>query len=389
MVGLLARIFIRNFSDYGDADVRRGYGILCGAIGVAINVALCVFKFVFGVAASSVAMVADAFNNLTDAASSVVQMAGFKMASKGPDGRHPYGHGRMEYVAGLVISFLIVYVGVELVRKSVSSFSSPREVAFSVSSGAVMAVSMAAKLYMFIFNRRVGRKISSVAMEATARDSLGDVAVTAVALAGMAFSSLTDFPLDAVGGALVGVFILRNGVVSFRDTVSPLIGEGASAGLVGEIERVALSHHPIFEIHDVMVHDYGPGRMVVSLHAEVPGNVDVFALHDALDAAERDISMKFGCQALIHMDPVDVGNGRLMEIRDIVREEAEKVDPGLKVHDVRMVETNEGRRLYFELLKPPALGIPDRELGERMRSAVQERVPEAECVVREINTAYI
>ena len=155
MVGLLARIFIRNFSDYGDADVRRGYGILCGAIGVAINVALCVFKFVFGVAASSVAMVADAFNNLTDAASSVVQMAGFKMASKGPDGRHPYGHGRMEYVAGLVISFLIVYVGVELVRKSVSSFSSPREVAFSVSSGAVMAVSMAAKLYMFIFNRRV------------------------------------------------------------------------------------------------------------------------------------------------------------------------------------------------------------------------------------------
>lgn len=389
MVGLLARIFIRNYSDYGDPDVRRGYGMVCGALGVAINVALCVFKFVFGMAVSSVAMVADALNNLTDAASSAVQMVGFKMASKGPDGRHPYGHGRVEYVAGLVISFLIVYVGLELVRKSASAFSSPREVSISVPSVAVMAVSMAAKLYMFLFNRRVGRRISSVAMEATAMDSLGDVAVTAVALAGMSFSRLTDFPLDAVGGALVGVFILRNGVVSFRGTVSPLIGEGASAGLVGEIERVALSHPPIFEIHDVMVHDYGPGRMVVSLHAEVPGNVDVFVLHDALDAAERDISQKFGCQALIHMDPVDVGNGRLMEIRGIVREEAGKVDPGLKVHDVRMVETHEGRRLYFELLRPPALGISDRELGERVRSAVQERVPEAECVIREINTAYI
>ena len=389
MVGILARMFLGKPVDYGDPAVRRRCGVVCGVEGVVLNVLLCAAKFVLGGVSSSVATVADAFNNLFDAASSVVQIAAFRLAAKEPDREHPFGHGRIEYIAGLVISFMIVYTGIELVRRSVVCIMDPEGVVFSWAALAVMGCAVLVKVYIYFYNHSIGKKISSVAMEATARDSLGDVVVTCVVMAGMVSSRFTDFPVDAVCGVAVGGFIVKNGVASFRDTVSPLMGLAATQEFVDRVEGIALGHKPIFEIHDVMVHDYGPGRRMVSLHAEVPGDVDVFELHDALDACEEDIFRILGCRAVIHMDPVDLNDSRLMEIKSIIREEAGKIDPDLKVHDVRLVEKGGEKKILFELLRPPALKMKDGELCAKVCGAVRSRLPDMECVVREINTAYL
>lgn len=389
MVALLARIFIGKPGDYQDPGVRQKYGVLCGTVGVVLNIILCSAKFVLGAMTSSVATVADAFNNLFDAASSVIQIAAFRLASKKPDREHPFGHGRIEYIAGLVISFLILYTGIELVRKSIMCIMNPESVVFSWAALAVMGCAVLVKVYIYIYNHSVGKKISSVAMEATAKDSLGDVVVTCVVMAGMVSSRFTDFPVDAVCGIAVGGFIVKNGVSSFRDTVSPLMGLAATQEFVDRVEEIALGHKPIFEIHDVMVHDYGPGRRMVSLHAEVPGDVDVFELHDALDSCEEDIFRILGCRAVIHMDPVDLNDSRLMEIKKIIREEAGKIDPDLNVHDVRLVEKGGEKKILFELLKPPSLKMKDEELCTMVCGAVRMRLPDMECEVREINTAYL
>ncbi len=389
MIKLLAKIFIKDYSNYSDSLVRRKYGILCGFAGVFFNVFLSVLKFIFGSLASSVAMIADSLNNLSDAASSLVQVLGFKLASKKPDREHPFGHGRIEYIAGLIISFFILYMGLELIKRSIKGIINPESVQFSIQSLVVMAFSIALKIYIYFYNHFLGKKINSVAMEATARDSLGDVLVTSVVFAGIICSRFTSLPLDAAGGLVVALFILKSGVETFKDTVSPLLGEGTTQAFFDELEKIALSHKPISEIHDVVVHEYGPGIRVVTLHAEVPGNVDIFELHDAIDAAEEDIAQKLGCQILIHMDPVDVDNERLTQIKKIVNEEVLNIDSGIKAHDIRIVRSDGVSKLYFELLKPPLLNISDNELKERLVNAVHARVPDLECIVKEINDAYL
>lgn len=389
MVGILAAIFIGNPRDYADTDVRRRYGMICGILGVVLNVMLCTAKFILGSSVGSVAMTADAFNNLSDAAGSVIQTVGFKMASKKPDREHPFGHGRMEYLAGLVIAFLILYMGVELVRRSFAALSEPPRVEFSVPSLLMMGAAVLVKLYIYLYNHSVGRKIGSVAMEATARDSLGDMAVSTVVAAGMACAPFTSVPVDAIGGMLVGLFVLKNGISSLKETVSPLLGMAATQEFVDRISEVALSHGPIIGVHDVTVHDYGPGRMMVSLHAEVPGDVDIFELHDALDDAEEDISRTFGCHAVIHMDPVDLHDGRLSELKSILVSKAEEMDPGLKVHDVRISRRGGRERLVFELMKPPEMKASDGEIRERILSSMASAVPDLECVIREIDGPYL
>ena len=428
MIKLLARICIKNSHDYESPAVREKYGILCGFVGVFLNILLSTGKFIFGTLVASVAMVADALNNLSDAASSLVQIVGFKLASKKPDREHPFGHGRMEYVAGLVITFLILYMGVELVKRSIMAIIHPEPLEFSVISIFVMIFSILVKIYMYFYNHLIGRKIDSVAMEATAKDSLSDVVATSVVLLSVGLSPFTKLPLDGIGGVIVGLFIFKNGIDSLKDTMSPLLGQAATQKFVNQLEEEALLHPPISEIHDVMVHDYGPGKRIVTLHAEVPGNLDVFTLHDAIDAAEEDISKKFNCQIVIHMDPVDVENKRLAGIKKVVAQEAEKIAAGLKVHDVRLVgmenpwvgagaeravqmagrempEQGRGpavaglsknatqgllpKKLCFDLLKPPELKMSDDELRKKMQAAVQKQFPDLICEVREVNSAYL
>ncbi|MBQ1710242.1 MAG: cation transporter [Treponema sp.] len=389
MIKLLAKLFIKDSKNYKDNDVRQKYGMLCGFAGVILNLLLCILKFIFGTLAASVAMVADAFNNLSDAASSVVQILGFKLASKEPDREHPFGHGRIEYIAGLIISFFILYMGLELVRRSIKSIINPEEIHFSLVSLIILLLAIVIKVYIFFYNHNIGKKIESVAMEATAKDSLSDVIVTSVVVLSIVAAPFTSFPVDSIGGIIVGLCILKNGIESLKDTISPLLGQGATQEFVNQLEEVALSHKPISEIHDVVLHDYGPGRRVVTLHAEVPGNVDIFQLHDAIDAAEDDIAHKFNCQILIHMDPVDVENEDLSKIKEIVNEEASKIDTGIQVHDIRIVATSSGRKLFFELRKPANLKIKNEDLKTKMYNAVQSKVPAYECVVKEINDAYL
>lgn len=381
MVKILIRLFIKNSSDYGNTEVRTKYGIVCGAFGIFLNLMLFALKFIFGTVSKSVAMVADAFNNLSDGASSLVSILGFKLSLKKPDRDHPFGHGRMEYVSGLVISFLILLMGAELFRSSFSSVFSSEKTEFSASSVAVMCAALLVKFYMYFYNHRIGKKIGSVSMEATAKDSLGDTISTLVVIASLIAGKYTDLPVDALAGMIVGVFIIKTGFDSAKETVAPLLGEAPSKDFIKEIEAELLLHKPIMAMHDIVVHDYGPGRRMISLHAEVPGDKNIFELHDVIDNAENDISKKFNCSVVIHMDPVQTHNPLLEDIKRHLKIILFVIDPGLTAHDIRIVPGPTHSNLIFDVVKPFSCKIADSELKVKIDSAVKIKYPDVNTVV--------
>ena len=381
MIKLLSRIFIKNYTDYQNEKVRSQYGILCGAFGIFLNAVLFTLKFVFGTLAASVAMVADAFNNLSDAASSVVQILGFKLATKKPDPDHPFGHGRLEYISGLVVSFLILYMGTALLKNSILAIIHPETMKISALSVIVMGISVLVKFYMYLYNHLTAKKIDSVAMEVVAKDSLNDVISTSVVIAALIGSKFTSFPLDGIGGLVVGIFILKTGIEAARDTIKPLLGSAPSAELVAQIEEELMKHKPIVGMHDLIIHDYGPGRMMISLHAEVPGNLNIFSLHDVIDIAEHDIALRFNCHVVIHMDPVDTENKRLSQLKNVLAEEIVKINPELKYHDVRMVPGDTHTNLIFDVVKPYSCFLTDEQLKMAIHNAVNSRVPDVFCAI--------
>ena len=381
MIKLLSRIFIKNYTDYQNEKVRSQYGILCGAFGIFLNAVLFTLKFVFGTLAASVSMVADAFNNLSDAASSVVQILGFKLATKKPDPDHPFGHGRLEYISGLVVSFLILYMGTALLKNSLLAIIHPETMKISLLSVIVMGISVLVKFYMYLYNHLTAKKIDSVAMEVVAKDSLNDVISTSVVIAALIGSKFTSLPLDGIGGLVVGIFILKTGIEAARDTIKPLLGSAPSAELVAQIEEELMKHKPIVGMHDLIIHDYGPGRMMISLHAEVPGNLNIFSLHDVIDIAEHDIALRFNCHVVIHMDPVDTENKRLSQLKNVLAEEIVKINPELKYHDVRMVPGDTHTNLIFDVVKPYSCFLTDEQLKLAIHNAVNSRVPDVFCAI--------
>ena len=381
MIKLLAKVFIKNPQDYQNEVVRSQYGILCGAFGIFLNAILFALKFIFGTLAASVAMIADAFNNLSDAASSVVQILGFKLSSKKPDPDHPFGHGRIEYISGLVVSFLILYMGTVLLKDSVLSIIHPEAMNISILSVVVMGLSILVKLYMYLYNHLTAKKINSVAMEVVAKDSLNDVISTSVVIAALIGSRFTSLPLDGIGGVVVGIFIVKTGFEAAKDTIAPLLGSAPSAELVSQIEEELMKHKPIVGMHDLIIHDYGPGRMMISLHAEVPGNMNIFSLHDVIDIAENDIARRFNCHVVIHMDPVDTENKRLAELKQVLTEEVPKVNPELKFHDVRMVPGDTHTNLIFDVVKPYSCILSDDQLKLVIHEAVHARCPDVYCAI--------
>ena len=381
MINLLAKLFIKNHSDYSNERVRSQYGILCGAFGIFLNAVLFTLKFVFGTLAASVAMVADAFNNLSDAASSVVQILGFKLSTKKPDPDHPFGHGRIEYISGLVVSFLILYMGTVLLKDSVLSIIHPQAMKISLLSVIVMGISVLVKFYMYLYNHLTAKKIDSVAMEVVAKDSLNDVISTAVVIVALIGSRYTSLPLDGIGGVVVGIFILKTGFEAAKDTIAPLLGSAPSAQLVAQIEEELMKHKPIVGMHDLIIHDYGPGRMMISLHAEVPGNLNIFSLHDVIDIAENDIAQRFNCHVIIHMDPVDTENKRLAELKQVLAEEVVKINPELKYHDVRMVPGDTHTNLIFDVVKPFSCFLTDEQLKLAIHNAVHAKCPDVYCAI--------
>ena len=388
MIRLLAKLFIKNNKDYKNQTVREKYGILCGGFGIFLNVILFALKFIFGTIAASVAMVADAFNNLSDAASSIVQILGFKLASKKPDSQHPFGHGRLEYVSGLAISFFILLMGFELIKSSITKLINPEPQNYNLFSILVMGFAILIKFYMYLYNHQIAKKIDSVTMEATAKDSFSDMISTSVVIVSIIISRFTNFPVDGIAGIIVGAFILKTGYEAAKDTIGPLLGNPPSKELVDEIEKELLKYKPIIGMHDLIVHDYGPGRMMISLHAEVPGDMNIFDLHDVIDVAEVMISRKFNCSVVIHMDPIDTNNTRLEELKKILAEELPKIDKNLRFHDVRMVPGPTHTNLIFDVVKPFECALDNEQLIAEINEAVQQRDKSVFCAVT-VDAPYV
>lgn len=350
-------------------ETRQRCGTLSGGIGIGLNLLLFLGKLLAGIATASIAVMADAFNNLSDAASSVVTLVGFRLSGQEADGEHPFGHGRMEYLAGLVVAMLILLVGVELVQSSVQKILRPEPVVFSTLPAVILAVSVAVKLWMFWFNRRLSRLIDSAALAATAADSLSDAAGTGILLLGLLAGRFFALPLDGWLGLAVALFILRTGWEAARDTVDPLLGRPMDRELAADIDRIVLGHDNILGIHDLVYHDYGPGRAMMSLHAEVPADGDFLELHDVIDHIERELKARHHVETCIHMDPV-VRDGRTEALREQVADIVRGVDPVLTIHDFRITAGPIHTNLLFDVVVPYGFRLSDSQL----RSALAEGI---------------
>ena len=372
MIELLARWFIPHRDNTADGAVRRAYGTLCGAVGIGLNVLLFIGKFFAGQLSGSIAVTADAFNNLSDAGSSAVTLLGFRLAGKKPDPDHPFGHGRIEYISGLIVAGLILLMGVELAKSSFDKILYPEEVTFSALALVILAVSVAVKLYMWHYNRRIGGKIRSAAMEATASDSLSDAAATSAVLLAMLIGRWTGLAVDGYVGMVVALFILFSAYKAAKETLSPLLGQAPDPELVQHIRDIVEEHDTVVGIHDLVVHDYGPGRQMVSLHAEVPASGDILQLHDVIDNIERELHEKLHVQAVIHMDPIVTDDEMVDALRRQVAELVRQVEPRMTVHDLRVIRGTTHTNLVFDAVLPLDAAITPAEAGRRIREKVAE-----------------
>lgn len=373
MVTLLSHLFIKNYQEYTNPVVRRAYGVLTGAVGIVLNILLFIGKYLAGFFSGSVSVMADAFNNLSDAGSSFITMLGFHLAGKEPDPQHPFGHGRIEYVSGLAVSVLIVLMGFELLQTSFDKILHPEEMEVSLITILILVGSIAVKVYMSFFNRSYGKKLDSSAMKATATDSLSDCISTAVVLLSMFVYQFLHINLDGWSGLVVAVFILIAGISSARDTLSPLLGEAPDEEFVMEIEKMVMEHPDVVGVHDMIVHNYGPGRMMISLHAEVPGNIDVYKLHDSVDLIEDQIKQRFQCEAVIHMDPIATDDEQVMNMRKDVVELIRLYDEQLTIHDFRMVAGPTHTNLIFDVVVPQGYQKADDEISAEIARIINRK----------------
>ena len=372
MIKLLAKIFIKDSQNTADSKVRVAYGYLCGAVGIALNILLFAGKIIAGTISGSVAVTADAFNNLSDAGSSIISLIGFRLASQKPDPHHPFGHGRFEYIASLIISIIIVLMGFELGKSSFEKIVAPQAVEYSAVTFAVLGVSVLVKLYMFFYNNSVGKKIDSATMRATAMDSISDAVSTGAVLISAVIAMFTNLALDGWMGLVVAAFIMVTGFKSAKETIDSLLGTPPSPEFVKQIEDMALQYDDIIGVHDMIVHNYGPGRTFVSLHAEVPSDGDIVAIHDTVDNAEREIAKELGCLVTIHMDPVDVHDEHTAQLREKVSEIIKQINPDITFHDFRVVSGPTHTNLIFDIVSPMDCGLSDQELADTIADKIHQ-----------------
>ena len=370
MVTFLSRWLIQDYDRPEDPEVRRKYGVLCGSVGIGLNLLLFLAKFFAGTISGSIAITADAFNNLSDAGSSLVTIVGFKLAGQKPDPSHPFGHGRMEYLSGLAVSVLILLMGFELLQSSVDKIRNPAAIEFSWLSVVILLLGIAGKLYMSYYNRSVGNKINSAAMKATAADSLSDSISTAAVLIATLIAHFFSVNIDGWVGVAVACFILYAGYNAARDTIDPLLGQAPDPELVTDVEKTVLSFPPIQSIHDMIVHDYGPGRLMISLHAEVPADGDLLEMHDTIDLVEQTLREKFHCDAVIHMDPIVTNDEQVLKMRSKMHQLVQVIDKRITVHDFRMVTGPTHTNLIFDVACPFGLKQSDEEVKRQVEEIV-------------------
>ena len=370
MITFLSKLFIKDNLNYASSGVRLRYGVLCGAVGILLNLLLFAGKLLAGTLTGSIGITADAFNNLSDAGSSAITLVGFRLSDTKADKEHPFGHGRFEYIAGLIVSMAILLMGFELAKTSIEKIIRPEAVTFSFLALGVLLASILTKLYMFFYNRGIGRKIDSAAMRATAMDSFSDVAATSMVLLSMLIGRWTGWKIDGYAGLLVAVFIGYTGVRAAKETISPLLGQPPKREFVEKIERIVLEREGVIGVHDIVVHDYGPGRRMISLHAEVPADGDMILLHDTVDNLEKLLRAECGCEAVIHMDPVETNNAETNRLRAETQAILTGLDPRLTLHDFRAVPGPTHTNLVFDVVVPFEFSLTD----EAVKKAISERV---------------
>ncbi len=388
MTDFLIKTFIRDSEQVHDPAVRERYGVLSGVVGILLNLLLSAGKLCAGVLSASISITADAFNNLSDAGSSVVTLVGFKLAGQKADDGHPFGHGRLEYLTGLLVSLVILLVGLELGKSSIEKILHPEPVSFSVVSVIILAISILVKLWMCLFNRRLGRRIGSAAMAATAADSLSDVAATSAVLAGTLVGRMTGLAIDGWVGALVAVFILRAGWGAAKDTINPLLGQNPDPELVRNIQTTVLSHPQVTGMHDLIIHDYGPGRSMMSFHAEVPIDSDIMEAHDVIDHIERELKDRFGIETSVHMDPIATNDEQVNRVRAQVAALVQVIDPAMTIHDFRMTCGPLHTNLIFDVVVPHKCPLSDGEVAARIEKAVKT-LDDHYFVVLQLDRSYV
>lgn len=381
MINFIAKHWIPDYRNYQDKYVRQQYGILCGIAGIFLNVFLFAGKLFVGWLSHSIAIMADAFNNLSDAGSSLILLFGFRLSGQKPDPEHPFGHGRLEYVSGLIVSVIIMVMAVELMKSSGQKILHPEEVVWHTWTLVVLVISILVKLYMFTYNRSYGNKIASAAMGATALDSISDAVATFVVLVSTVVSHFTGLQIDGVCGMLVGIFIMYAGISAAKDTINPLLGQPAEDCFVERVHEIVLSRKEILGMHDLVVHNYGPGRTMLSLHAEVPVDGSLAELHEVIDEVEHQLSDELGCSAVIHIDPIGEMDEETKQMKKEMEADLKLIDPSLALHDFRMVRCTGHMKLFFDIQEPYSCKIEEKELVKRLQDHVAENHPGVELVV--------
>lgn len=363
MTNLLLKIFIKDYKNTQSETVRLKLGVLSGVVGILLNVILSVFKMIFGVITKSVSIIADGANNIFDAVSSVISLIGFKISGKPADDEHPFGHGRIEYVSALTLAFFILIMGVELIKTSIDKFSNPETVVFSVPAVIVLVCSIFGKIWLALFNRKIGKMINSVAVDAVVTDSIGDIAATTCSLIALVASKFTDWPVDAVMGIVVALVIVYAGIDIIRGTMGPLLGEPPDKEIVEKLEKLVLSSDGVVGIHDLVLHSYGHSKVYGSLHAEVPADIDILHSHDTIDLIERQVKEQLGIEISIHMDPI-INDERTHELKDMVIRTVTGICSDATVHDFRIVDGPTHTNLIFDAVLPRKADYSEQEFKE-------------------------
>ena len=372
MLTFLASLFIKDSKNYKEPSVRQAYGVLSGAVGIGLNILLFFGKWLAGTISGSIAIIADAFNNLSDAGSSIITLIGFRLSGQEPDPEHPFGHGRMEYISGLLVSVAILVMGLELIWSSIGKLRSPEPIESSALVFGILIASILVKLYMFFYNHSLSKKIESAAMKATSVDSLSDTVATTLVLIATLISKYTGLLLDGWFGILVGLFILYTGGSTLKETIDLLLGQPPKQEFIDEVKEIVLGHSMVHGVHDLIVHDYGPGRVMISLHAEVDVNGDIQDIHEQIDHIEHELQEKLHCSATIHMDPIVTDDKEVLAMKAKVEEMVHFLDESFSMHDFRMVKGSTRTNLIFDVEVPRKTSYTDNEIVNWLKERIHE-----------------
>ena len=386
MTDIIIRLFVKNYENTRETNVRGAYGKLAGLVGILCNVGLFALKLIVGILSGSVSITADAVNNLSDASSSVISLIGFKLASRPADEGHPYGHGRYEYLSGLMVAVIIMVIGFELLKSSVVKIINPSPVEFGYLSAAALVFSILVKLWLMFFNRKIGKRINSKTLIATAADSRNDVIATGAVLLASVISHFAHIELDGFMGAAVALFILYSGFGLVRDTLDPMLGKAPEEKQVDEIREKILSYEGVLGTHDLLVHDYGPGRQFASVHVEMAAEGDVVKSHDIIDKIEHDF-LRDGLHLIIHFDPIQTESSEISDLRASISEEIKKLNPRMTIHDLNIDRSGCGANVVFDCVVPNDMEIDENEIKQYLQNIVTTKNPKYSCTVN-IDRSY-